>query len=315
MRDRSPRLTALVVVLVSGLAAAALAGCADDDPPAGVDGDLAGGWAGFAEPVPFRPSAPVCHPDGYAPAAPLTSYQPVDCDQSHLVETVHVGTFPEEDAAELAAPPAPDSSPQRAAYQECEDQAEEYLGADFRQGRLWLGVATPSEQGWAGGARWFRCELMEVESVYGDPVAREGSLSGILASSGDSGDQALRLGCYTVAVEDGQVEKMTPVACDEQHEAEFVGVWRADGGDYPDPADEDSEAQVYEGCRQRVADYVSVPDDGDLVFRTGTIADWMSRQDWQAGDRAFRCYLWLPDRELTESLRNAGTEALPIQTE
>lgn len=307
MNDRSPRWMALVVV--SGLAAAALAGCGGGDPPDGVDGDLAGGWAGFTEPVPFRPEAPACHLDGFAPAAPLAGYQPVGCDESHLVETVHVGSF-EDEAAELDAPPAPDSSEQRTAYRECEKQVEEYLGADFRQGRLWLGVATPSEPGWQGGARWFRCDLMEVESVYGDPVARESSLSGTLAD-----DSPLRLGCYTVAVEDGQVEKMSPVACDETHEAEYVGAWRAEDGDYPDPADEDSEALVYEGCRQRVADYASVPNDGDLVYRTGTIADWMSRPDWEAGDRAFRCYLWLPDRELTGSLREAGTEALPVQTE
>lgn len=308
MRDRSPRLTALVAV-AGGLAAAVLAGCAGEDPPAGVDGDLTGGWAGFAELAPFRPSAPACHPDAYAPTAPLSSYQPVDCDQSHLVETVHVGTFPDK-AAEQDTPPAPDSGPQRAAYQECEKRAEEYLGADFRQGRLWLGVAVPSDQGWAGGARWFRCDVMEVESVYGDPVAREGPLSGTLAE-----DSGLELGCYTVAVEDGQVSEMSPVACDKKHQAEFVGVWRAEDGDYPDPADGDAEATVYDGCRQRVADYVSVPADGDLVYRTGTIADWMSRQDWQAGDRAFRCYLWLPERDLTESLRDAGTEALPVQTE
>ena len=108
---------------------------------------------------------------------------------------------------------------------ECEDRAEEYLGAGFRQGRLWLGVAVPSEPGWEGGARWFRCDVMEVESVYGDPVQREGSLAGKLAD-----DPALRLGCYTVEVADGAVERMSPVGCDQPHQAEFVGAWPAPGG-------------------------------------------------------------------------------------
>jgi hypothetical protein len=307
MSNRSPQWVALGVV--SGLAVAVLAGCGGGDRPEGVDGDLLNGWGGFIDPVPFVPTAQVCHPETFTASAPLTEYRPVDCGESHLVETVFVGRFADE-AAELEAPPAPDSGEQRSAYRECEEQAEEYLGADFRRGRLWLGVATPSEQGWQGGARWFRCDLMEVESVYGDPVPREGSLSGTL-----TGDSGLRLGCYTVAVADGAVEEMNPIGCDESHEAEFVGVWRAEDGEYPDPSDGDAEDQVYEGCRERVAGYVDVPVDGDLIYRTGAIADWMSQADWAAGDRAFRCYLWLPDRELTESLRDGGTEALPVQTE
>jgi hypothetical protein len=299
----------MALVMVSATAAVLLAACGGGGPPAGVDGDLTDEWGGLAGPEPFVPAAQACHPDAFTASAPLTAYQPVGCDQPHLVETVHVGRFGEQ-ASKLDAPPTPDSSAQRRAYSECEKQVKEYLGADFRQGRLWLGVATPSEQGWEGGARWFRCDLMEVESVYGAPVPRQESLSGKLAE-----DRKLRLGCYSVSVEDGSVRKMSPVSCDKSHDAEFVGLWRAPDGRYPDPAADDAEAGVYEGCRERVAQFVSVPVDGDLVYRTGTIADWMSRQDWDAGDRAFRCYLWLPDRDLTRSLFDAGTDALPVRTE
>jgi hypothetical protein len=305
MDIRSPRWVALLVV--SGLVAV-LAGCTGDRPPTELDGDLTDEWGGFADPVGFVPSAQVCHPDPFTTTAPLAGYRPVDCAEPHVVETVHVGRFGES-ASERDTPPAPDSAAHRRAYRECEDRAEDYLGAGFRQGRLWLGVAVPPEPGWEGGARWFRCDVMEVESVYGEPVQREGSLAGKLAD-----DPALRLGCYTVEVADGAVERMSPVGCDQPHQAEFVGAWPAPGGDYPDPADDDAEAEVYAGCRERVAEFVSLPADGDLVYRTGTIADWMSRQDWEAGDRAFRCYLWLPDEELTESLRDAGAEALPVQT-
>lgn len=289
----------------------ALAACGND-PPEGVDGELTDGWEGFSELVGFTPDAPVCHAQPYQRVAPLVDYQPVDCDEPHLVETVHVGTFAD-DAAELESPPARDSSEHRDAYGVCEEQVADYLGADFRQGRLWLGVAVPSQPGWDGGARWFRCELMEVESVYGDTVERTGTLAGALG--GETDDPGLRLGCYQVSVEDGAVEQMTPVGCDESHAAEFVGVWRASGGAYPDPEDGDAESEVYAGCREQVAEYVDVPVDEDLVFRTGTVADWMSEEDWQAGDHGFRCYLWLPDQELTESLEDAGADALPVQTE
>ena len=296
-------------VAVAGAAAILLAACGGDSPD-GVDGDLTNQWGGFAEATRFEPAAQACHPDGYRSTVPLAEYQPVGCDQPHVLETVHVGTFEDFDEAELDTPPAPDSSEQRQAYRECEKQAADYLGADFREGRLWLGVAVPSAAGWDGGARWFRCDLMEVESVYGDGVERQGTLAGQL--SGDSADPGLQLGCYQVAVDDSDVAELSPVACDETHEAEFVGIWRASGGGYPDG---DAEQDVYDGCREQVAEYVDVPADDNLEFRTGTIADWMSEQDWAAGDRAFRCYLWLPDRELTESLAGDGDDALPIQTE
>jgi hypothetical protein len=293
----------------AGVAGLLLAACGGDDLPDGLDGEVANDWGTFSEVVQFVPEAQVCHLDPYQPTAPAAEYQPVACDQPHLVETVYVGTLTDE-AAELDAPPAPDSDEHREAYAECEQQVEEYLGAGFREGRLWLGVALPAPAGWEGGARWFRCELMEVESVYGDAVEREGSLAGALAE-----DSSLQLGCYQVAVEDGVVSELTPVSCEETHQAEFVGAWRAPNGGYPDPADGEAEEQVYDGCREQVAKYVDVPADEDLIYRTGTIADWMSEQDWAAGDRAFRCYLWLPDTELTTSLADAGTDALPIQTE
>jgi len=293
----------------TGAAVLLLAACGGEDLPDGMDGTVANDWGAFSEVVQFVPEAAVCHQGAYQPTAPAAEYAPVVCDETHLAETVHVGTFGGE-AAELDAPPAPDSGEHRAAYRECDEQAADYLGDGFREGRLWLGVALPTAAGWEGGARWFRCELLEVESVYGDAVEREGSLAGTLEE-----DSALRLGCYQVAVDDGVVSELTPAACDETHQAEFVGVWRADGGGYPDPSDGDAEEQVYDGCREQVAAYVDVPNDGDLIYRTGTIADWMSEQDWAAGDRAFRCYLWLPDSELTSSLAGAGADALPVQTE
>lgn len=283
-----------------------LAACGE--VPAGVDGDITDDWGGFPPLAGFVPEAPACHPQDFRPVAPLAEYQPVDCGQPHLVETVYVGEL-EGEAAELPAPPAADSSVQQEAYEQCEQQVADGLGADFREGRLWLGVAMPAERAWAAGARWFRCDLQEVASVYGDPVERTGSLAGGLADEGSP----LRLRCFSVAAEEDAVAEMAPVGCEEPHDAEFVGVWRAPGEAYPDQGD--AEAEVYQGCREQVAAYVDVPVDGDLIYRTGTIADWISEQEWQAGDRGFRCYLWLPGRDLTESLAGAGGEALPVQTE
>lgn len=297
----------LAAVAIGSVVGLALAGCGLPD---GVDGDMTGDWAGFPEPVGFVPAAPVCHAEPYASTVPLSDYRPVDCDEPHLAQTLHVGTFTEE-ASESESPPEAGSAEQREAYAECEERAEELLGADFRYGRLWLGVAVPSEAGWAGGARWFRCDLSEIESVRGATVEREESLAGALEPG-----SALSLGCFTAKLgSDSEIEERTQVPCDETHEAEFVGVWRAPDGPYLSFEDRDDEEQVYEGCREAVADYVDVPKDGNLIFRTGVIADWMSESDWDSGDRAFRCYLWLPEQDLTESLAGAGEDSLPIHTE
>jgi hypothetical protein len=307
--DRAGHARRRLLAAAAGGTVVVMLAAACSSPPEGVDGDLTDDWGELGEPVAFVPDPGACHQGPYQEVAPLAEYQPVDCGEPHLAETVHVGTFTDE-AAQLEAAPAAGSPELREAYRECAQQAEEVLGADFRSGRLWLGVAIPSEAGWAGGARWFRCELLEVESVYGDAVEREGSLAGALSE-----DSPLALGCFTVNTDGEAVEQMSPVGCDETHEAEFVGVWQAPNGPYLDFANDNAESRVYDGCRERVAAYVDVPVDGDLVFRTGTIADWMSELDWEAGDRSFRCYLYLPDRDLTESLAGAGTDALPVQTE
>lgn len=296
-------------VAAAGVLVLGLAACSET--PEGVDGDLTGQWSRFPEASSFLPQADVCHQGAYRPQVTVEQYQPIDCGQPHLVETVHIGEFTDE-AAEQEEPPGEGSSPRRTAFRECEEQAADHLGADYRRGRLWLGVAAPTPEAWQGGARWFRCDMSELERVAGEPVPREGSLSGALAEDG----APLRLGCYhELDVDDNDVvQGRTPIACDEPHRAEFAGLWRADGGDYPDADDADVVEEVQDGCRSTIAEFTDVPDDDDVRFRVGTIADWMSERDWDAGDRAFRCYLLL-DEDVDESLEGAGTDALPVRTE
>lgn len=298
-----------LIVAAGSVVALAMAGCTG--LPEGVDGDLTEDWGGFPELVSFTPQAQVCHPETYRPVVSVEHYDPVDCAEPHLLETIHVGTFTGE-AGEQDSPPELGSQPWRTVFEQCEGHAEDYLGADFRYGWLWLGAAVPSQEAWDGGARWFRCDLSELEGVTGAPVEREGPLADALA-----GDSALRLGCYQgVAVDaDEVVTERTSVACDEPHRAEFVGVWRAPDGPYPD-ADEGGDVveEVYDGCRSRIAAYTDIPDDERVRYRVGPMADWMSERDWDAGDRAFRCYLLL-DEEVDESLEGAGTDALPVRTE
>lgn len=288
-------------MVTAGAMGLLLAGCT---PPEGIDGDLVSAWGAMPEPVGFVPDPGVCHDTDYQESASLLDYEPVDCAAPHRTETVYVGAF-EGEAAERVSPPEPGTAGWRDAFGQCEDGAAEYLGADFRYGPLWLGVTVPTATAWEGGARWLRCDVVELETSQ-----REGSLAGALSGSSD-----LRLGCFTAEVDDqeGWVEALDPVPCDEPHDTEFVGVWRSPDASYPNEDNDSAWQRIHQGCRERVAEFADVPVDEDLLFRTGTIAVPMEPEDWDNGDRGIRCYLWLDGFETDQSLQGAGPEGLPIR--
>ena len=131
-------------------------------------------------------------------------------------------------------------------------------------------------------------------------------LKGLLAGESD-----LAHGCFKVTLDAGEnISEMEPLSCAEPHQAEFVGVWTASGTTLANL--QDNSDRKHTECRKVVADYVKVPKDGDLQYRTGTIALPPEQEAWEAGDRGVRCFLWFGDRKLTRSLKGAGTKGLPI---
>ncbi|BCJ65988.1 septum formation family protein [Polymorphospora rubra] len=297
----------LTAVAVAGTATLLLTGCGN---PAGVDGNLVNGWAAFPEPKAFVPAAEVCHTADFAETAYLSSYSPVDCATSHRVETIFVGTLTGA-TAEANKPPTASSTDIKPAYTECDTKAKEFVGADWRTGRLWLGVAVPSPQAWSGGARWFRCDLTEESTVENDgdseTVNRTASLRDALKTT-----SPLNLGCYAVKLNsEDRVDTMDPVECTKEHNSEFVGVWTAPDGNYPSK-DTDWD-KFYSECRTLVGRYVGVPLDNNLRYRTGVIALPNGQTEWQAGNRGVRCYLWMADKKFTRSLKGTGNNGLPIQ--
>jgi hypothetical protein len=292
------------VLVLAGVAGLVLAGCGR---PAGIDGLLVDDWAAMAEPLPFVPPIGVCHPGDLAKTAPLSSFNPVDCGSPHRIETVHVGTFTGV-VAEQVGPP-PEASPEiRAAFGECDGKAREYVGNEWRGGRLRLGVASPSPQAWTGGARWFRCDMAELSTIDedGDVVSRTASLRNALASP-----SSLRLGCYSVQPGPARSRvAMSAVDCGREHNGEFVGVWQAPDIGYP-TKDADW-VRFYAECRKLLARYVRAPNDVNLQFRADVVVLPAGRAQWQDGNRGVRCYLWIGDRRISRSVQGAGIGALPM---
>jgi hypothetical protein len=294
----------LTAVTLAGATGLLLAGCGK---PAGVDGSLVNDWAPLAAPTSFTPPSGVCQTDNFAATAHLSSFNPVDCAASHRLETVHVGTFAGA-AAHRTTPPPQGSAEMRSAFAECDTAATEYLGGEWRTGRLWLGVALPSATAWTGGSRWFRCDISEMSSVEdnGDVVSRTSTVKGTLSSP-----SPLNLGCYGAQLSaNGSTGSMPAADCRKAHNAEFVGVWKAPDISYPAKAVDWT--RFYSECRTLVAHYAGVPDDGNLQYRIGVVALPNGPDEWNAGNRGVRCYLWLSGRTLTRSIKGAGTSGLPI---
>ena len=298
----------VAALALGALMTAGLAGCG---MPEGVDGELTDDWAGLPQPASFVPAAGVCYSTDFAPIALRALSTPVDCAGDHRVETTFVGTFAGAPAG-ADTPPARDSDAARAAFAECDKQSATYLGADWRLGRLSLGLALPSDKAWTGGARWYRCDVTEKTNVEenGTTVVRKGS-----AKDGLKADDApLRLGCYSMDVQSTlEITKMVAADCAKEHNGEFVGVWQAPANTkYPQVTDIAAWQTFYTNCRQRIADYVKVPKDDDLAARSGVAPVLANEADWKTGDRGARCYVWLQDIKINKSLRGAGPNALPV---
>ena len=277
------------------LAVSLLSGCGI----AGVDGDFTDDWPALSEPKVFTPEADVCHAGGFRKVDSATTYETVECTQTHGAETAHVGTFRGEYGSG-DAPPANNSPAMRAAYGECEQAVRDFLGDDWRAGRLWLGVAMPSQKGWTGGARWFRCDLVEVRSKDDDtPVPRRASLRKALG-----GERPLGYTCFQVTSKDNSVDEMKPLACNQSHNAEFVGVYVPPEAPYTKP-DDARWSSYHSACRGLIAKYVGVS--ASSAKAAGSVASPFSQEEWERGNRGVRCHLWLEDQKVTKSLKSAGS--------
>jgi Septum formation len=284
-----------------------LAGCGN---PGGVDGNLTNGWPLIAAPTGFTPVAETCHVANFAQVGSRSTYETVACQLQHRTETVYVGTYPSP-AADADEPPAAGSAGARAAYHTCSLKSTDYVGGPWHTARLWIGVIHPTAAAWTGGARWFRCEVLEISSIEDDGglEQRVGSLRDALQLP----TSGLMLTCYAIKLDaKGAIGTMPAAPCAVAHNAEFVGVWNA-GSAAKYPKTDAQWATFHDGCREQISAYAGVPDDTDLQYRAGVVSLPGGDDVWALGDHGVRCYLWLDGSTLTASLKGAGVKGLPIQ--
>ncbi|NES30471.1 hypothetical protein GCE86_05225 [Micromonospora terminaliae] len=290
----------LLALALAGTATVALTGCV---PPHRADGDLTDDWAALPAPRLFVPATDACLPRLTAVVQAAT-YETVDCAGSHLAESVHVGTFT--GPAAQGARPEPGSPALRTARAECDQRAREVIGGDWHTARLTLNIALPPVTAWVAGARWFRCDLAETDSIDNTrPINRAGSLRGAMV-----GDSPLVHRCFDPKLIGENLNYMAPVLCTEPHRAEFVGVFEERDMSWADFTR--AAPQVHRRCMALIAAFAAVPNNADLPYRAGSIFYPPSQREWEEGDRGVRCFLWSDDRRLTRSVRGAGPAGLPV---
>ncbi|MFU8850045.1 septum formation family protein [Micromonospora sp. SL1-18] len=275
--------------LLLALAASILAGCdlLTGPPPSG-----------------FVPEAGVCHLT-MGDNATRTAYRPVTCLERHEAETFLVGRFAGADA-DSDDPPANGSDAALRAYASCRTAAREFLGDDWRTGRLTLRVVLPTADGWAAAERWYRCDVVEIVALdLYDPNLRANSLEDALHGPAEW----LRHGCYTPTFgSSGEIRTLPPASCTGPHQSEFAGVWWADDVPY---GEEIPPEAMSDGCYGVVARYLGVADDQELRPRLDALYLLPTEEERAAGETGVLCLLHTEGEPLTRSLAGVGLRGLP----
>lgn len=284
------KLAALAAVML-------LAGSACATPPAGTDGDLVNQWPALTEPTIWQPVVETCH-NRFAVNQIEAGYSKVACTSSHGYQTVHVGQL-SGDAASQSRPPEVGSAAYRSLWNDCDPRLTAFLGGQWRERKLRLRVGVPSPQAWEARARWYACEVAVVKDHNFGVTTIEGSLKGAFDTQ-----PTLLFGCYHVP-QQGDAKSM---GCDEPHNTEFVGFVNFGDMSWEDMrAERDKEIDgTHLLCRGVVHAFAAAPN-----VRTGTWAWNPAEEDWKAGDRTMRCFLWLNETSVSKSLKGVGASGWP----
>lgn len=231
----------------------------------------------------------------------------VSCTARHMSETVFVGEFTGADAARTDRP-REGSAPLKRAYGQCLTGARAYLGDDWREGRLALLFQAPSGQLWDKGYRYFRCDVSEIRDSRQTVVVRTGSVRGGLA-----GKRPLAAGCAVVTetADHKDVDSLADVRCSAAHDAEFAGYALAP--DVPFPTS-DKEYRQYGsvGCTRTVARFLGQSAgqyEADVRFTWIYLGP--GKDEWELGDRAYRCWVFIEHGKIHASVKGIGSGPLP----
>jgi hypothetical protein len=266
VRARGVRLSHVVVVAAL---LGALVACADDGSDANTDPAQVD-----AVEEPEVGACRVLTPEDVA--KPTNATRTVDCSEEHTAETFAVGELPEElqdveyDSAELGA----------FAYQTCSRKFQKFLGADestvMRTIVSWAWFR-PSEEAWAKGARWYRCDIVGGGAQSTEYVALPESAAGLLA-------QRPPPDAWMVCVNGTTVQSAPKVPCTSQHTWRAVTTIKVGDPEDPYPGDHAVEVITRDYCSDSVGAWLGYPPEYDYGYT------WFHEGEWNAGNRRSVCW-------------------------
>jgi hypothetical protein len=269
------------LALVGTAFAVLVAGCGKST---GVDNDLTNAWPVFDKAVTPVPKVGAC----YGQRLDTTWYgdfsDAVDCSTSHQTETVFVGSFTGTEAGRSTPPLA--GTPARAdAYGQCQKAASDYLGDDWHIAMAVLGLVLPDDKAWTGGARWFRCDMVQFSDSKYESVRTNGSVKG-----GLQGSRPLAVTCLSLT-DDGKnsVTGWKDAPCDQPHNGEYAGLYTASARAWPDK--DPAQKLASSGCEGVVAHFLGFSGNQPTSNYVGWTYDTFDQDQWNLGDRTVRCYV------------------------
>ncbi|GAA1040614.1 hypothetical protein GCM10009557_62380 [Virgisporangium ochraceum] len=255
------------------------------------DGDLVDDWTAMVDAKAKVPGVG-CHdaPVRFIYETNTVTRPPISCDEAHTIETFHVGQVPDA----LTASPSEGSADYVRLFEACEGLAVEFLGGQWFDARVGLGVTVPSSLQWEGGGRWFRCDLMETVNTSDAVSRRRGTVRNLAKA-----DAAVARRCFTAVglQSDGRWDYLNPTDCTQPHDAEYAGAFKVPGTQRPtDPKG----SGLYKQCYDVIDRYVTGSS------RLGYMASLGSQRVWNRGDHYVRCYAWHDKGEVTGSVKGTG---------
>jgi Septum formation len=276
-------------------------------PRAGGGAEPVARWVSPTGASPSATGSPVlevgqCYTENYFNQADTAHLERVDCAKGHTMESAQVGQLTGA-AAQLFSPPANDAAELADVDRQCSTAATEYVGGPLVDQRLIYLVVLPSKLEWAGGARWYTCDVAPISPYTSVSYAvRVGSVRGI--AKAPPPDPV----CFKLAKKD-TTEGMTGVACDSPHNAEFVSSLQPPFGAVL-PTSQETWIRYVTMCRDRIATVMGVSQ-AAVIQKWGNDAYRPSEEEWRAGLRVIQCYFVLWTKTVAKSIRGSHGAGIP----
>lgn len=225
--------------------------------------------------VPELGACRVLEPGDVAEAS--ESSEPVDCSSGHTAETFAVGPLP----AGLADASYDDPDLGAFAFRTCSRAFTRFLGADeslaMRTLLSWAWFR-PSEEAWADGARWYRCDVVGGDQDSAALLELPETARGLM-SSGRPDDR------WMACVAGDAVPGAPRIPCSEEHDWRAVTTIKvADEKETVYPGDRLVEVTTRDYCSDSVSAWLGYPLEYTFAYT------WFHEAEWETGNRRSVCW-------------------------